>query len=426
MSKFENEIRNKLKDFQAPANNGAWEDFISHNNKPKGWGYKQWVITGVVAVILSITAIILTTNNNTNKQKVDEINNQISNNSNNINQQNINNELTNENDKYISENSNTSNRLTIDNNPNSQITSNNSTNDIENSQKEQNELNTEVKEEGNSFNNENVVIEVETKNNNTNEVAETNTYNAQINVISNCLPGIVEFNAFNIDDDLKIEWNFGDRKKSSKKSINHTYNKNGLYKPTLLIFNQDDELIETIVLDDIIISNSPNSEFSFDINNNFYTFNSFSEQEVLHVWEVDGLEFNESSFEYEFTKDGSYEIKHIVTNKYECESSTIKNLHIDIKHNYFVPTAFRPLSNGINAAFGPIGEGIEDYTFRMLIFDRNGNLVFETDDINNLWNGKINGVGALADPGIYLWDIITIDKYGNTKTKKGQVNLLGN
>lgn len=423
MNKFENEIRNKLKDFQAPANSGAWEDFISKNNKPKGWGYKQWMITGIVATILTIIAIIMVTNNNsTNK---DEINELITNNTNNsINQQNINNESSNKEENSLPENSYVNERLTNENNlNNNQAVSIHETNENQNTQNEQN---TEIEEDLNSLENETIVNEEKPENDNKTEPVNTKIYEAQVNVISNCLPGEVEFKALNITDDLKIEWNFGDRKRSSKTNINHTYNKNGLYKPTLMIYNSEDELIETIVLDEIKIFNSPNSEFSFDINNNIYTFNSFSEQQISHVWKIDGLEFNESSFEYEFTKDGNYEIKHIATNKYECKSITSKNLKIDIKHNYFVPTAFRPLSNGINAEFGPIGEGLDDYTFRMLIFDKTGNLVFETDDINNLWNGKINGVGSIAEPGIYLWDIITIDKYGNSKTRKGQVNLLEN
>jgi hypothetical protein len=84
------------------------------------------------------------------------------------------------------------------------------------------------------------------------------------------------------------------------------------------------------------------------------------------------------------------------------------------------------LSGGINSSFGPIGDELENFTFRMLIYDKTGSLVFETDLIDYLWNGKINNVGQLADPGVYRWEIITIDQFGNMKIRKGQVNLIGN
>ena len=90
-----------------------------------------------------------------------------------------------------------------------------------------------------------------------------------------------------------------------------------------------------------------------------------------------------------------------------------------------MPTAFRPSSGGVNSTFGPIGDNMSDYRFKMLIYDKTGKIVFETDEIDNLWNGKINGYGSMAEPGVYIWEIITIDQYSNTKLQKGQVNLLG-
>ena len=63
-------------------------------------------------------------------------------------------------------------------------------------------------------------------------------------------------------------------------------------------------------------------------------------------------------------------------------------------------------------------------SFKMLIFDRTGQVIFKTEDINNPWNGKNMKSGNIVPEGVYLWKITTEDEFGNVKHRKGQVTLL--
>lgn len=69
----------------------------------------------------------------------------------------------------------------------------------------------------------------------------------------------------------------------------------------------------------------------------------------------------------------------------------------------FVPNAFTPNRNGMNDQFRAYGDGIT--YFHQMIFDRWGELVFESEDINDGWNSL---VGNAAKPfcDVYVYRIL--------------------
>jgi len=88
-----------------------------------------------------------------------------------------------------------------------------------------------------------------------------------------------------------------------------------------------------------------------------------------------------------------------------------------------VPTAFTPNGDGINDYFRIIGtpdENITKYNFR--IFNRWGEMVFETNDINEPWDGKSGG--QYCPPGLYVWEIFYEDSKKTRVTNHGTVMLL--
>ncbi len=56
----------------------------------------------------------------------------------------------------------------------------------------------------------------------------------------------------------------------------------------------------------------------------------------------------------------------------------------------FVPGSFSPNNDGTNDTFKPIVTG-NLYGYKLSVFNRWGNLVFQTTDINASWNGVFNG-----------------------------------
>jgi gliding motility-associated-like protein len=76
----------------------------------------------------------------------------------------------------------------------------------------------------------------------------------------------------------------------------------------------------------------------------------------------------------------------------------------------FVPNAFSPNGDGLNDTFGATGEGMVAYNLQ--IFNRWGNLIFESNDPKVQWDGKYNN--SLSEAGIYVYQLHVVS---GTSTK---------
>lgn len=85
-----------------------------------------------------------------------------------------------------------------------------------------------------------------------------------------------------------------------------------------------------------------------------------------------------------------------------------------------IPNAFRP--NGISPAFKPRLKNIESDSYHFAIYNRWGQLVFETNNPEPGWNGQFNGRDASQD--IYAWILTFNDLTGRKVSKRGSVMLL--
>jgi gliding motility-associated-like protein len=105
-----------------------------------------------------------------------------------------------------------------------------------------------------------------------------------------------------------------------------------------------------------------------------------------------------------------------------CFSKTY-NVHIEIIEEYSleVPTAFTPNGDNQNDVIYVKGWGIKKL-LEFRIYNRWGNEVFFSDDINRGWDGMYNGKIQNIDTYVYT---VTVELYnGSIRTKKGTINLL--
>lgn len=66
---------------------------------------------------------------------------------------------------------------------------------------------------------------------------------------------------------------------------------------------------------------------------------------------------------------------------------------------YYIPNAFTPNGDGLNETFGIIGTGITDYTLQ--VFNRWGNLIFESNDVSVQWDGTYKNEPVPMDTYVY-------------------------
>ena len=87
----------------------------------------------------------------------------------------------------------------------------------------------------------------------------------------------------------------------------------------------------------------------------------------------------------------------------------------------FFPNAFTPDGDGVNDMFGPVSASVTE--FHMLIFDRWGHVVFESDDVNTQWDGSAKG-GGVASTGVYVYKYRAKGHYYEANEKYGHVTLV--
>jgi len=84
----------------------------------------------------------------------------------------------------------------------------------------------------------------------------------------------------------------------------------------------------------------------------------------------------------------------------------------------FIPSAFTPNGDGINDDFGVKGEGIQNY--KMLIYDRWGEVIFSSSNPFEHWDGKYKD--EPVEDGVYVYQVFA--KGYEKKGKTGSVTLL--
>lgn len=87
---------------------------------------------------------------------------------------------------------------------------------------------------------------------------------------------------------------------------------------------------------------------------------------------------------------------------------------------FYVPNAFAP--DGINQTFGPKGQFFDYTRFEMAIYNRWGEELYRTRDINQGWDGTFNG--ELVQVGSYVYMIRFVDASGKEHRRKGTVTLI--
>jgi gliding motility-associated-like protein len=81
---------------------------------------------------------------------------------------------------------------------------------------------------------------------------------------------------------------------------------------------------------------------------------------------------------------------------------------------YYVPNSFTPNSDDFNQTFQPVFSGIEPQKYTFYIFDRWGEIIFESHDSSIGWKGTLGSDDRKAQDGVYTWKI----KFTDINTQK--------
>lgn len=123
---------------------------------------------------------------------------------------------------------------------------------------------------------------------------------------------------------------------------------------------------------------------------------------------------------YTYEEPGRYTMAMIVYNDAGCSDTVVKYVDIGVEFAFYVPNAFTPNVDGRNDVFQPVGRGLRNYS--MMIFDRWGELIFHTTELQFGWNGEYRGQPCKQD--IYNWIISFTSSEGEGRKLSGRVMLI--
>ncbi len=228
-------------------------------------------------------------------------------------------------------------------------------------------------------------------------------------------------------------WNFGDGSTGSGDVISHTYSGPGTYNITLIVTSTlgaggcSDTLTKVNYVEvyadpvaDFIIDPNPASMMNPTVN--------FFDQSYFNIvswnWDIGGLETSiMQNPTYTFPKDtGYYSVTLTVIDNHGCENTVTYVAVVKGAYGVYVPNAFTPGSDGLNDGFFPTGFGIDDKDYSFMIFNRWGEMIFESNELRGAWDGTYKG--KLVQNGVYTWKLHFKDIDGVEHEEIGHVTIL--
>jgi hypothetical protein len=237
-------------------------------------------------------------------------------------------------------------------------------------------------------------------------------------------------------------WFWGDGKFETAFSdtVFHTWNVAGQYDVKLIVYNSTSQCYDTL-------SSSGKTEVrapppgGFSLNPEVAEYktcfvdlipspdlNPFTQAEYFLYDENDSLMFSFQGTTSDINcgdyPEGVYTVEQVITGDFGCKTITRNQFIIREVVRLFLPNAFIPESEneGDSRIFRAYGTGISKFNLR--IFDRWGIQLFESNQLEEAWNGKLNNNGALQPTGLYAVRIVYTGVDGITQTKNASVMLI--
>lgn len=122
--------------------------------------------------------------------------------------------------------------------------------------------------------------------------------------------------------------------------------------------------------------------------------------------------------------DSSITVCLVVENAYGCLDTSCQALQINNEMFMYVPNAIFLDGHSTNSIFLPVTNYFHPDYYHLYIFNRWGELLFETEDLNQGWDGSYNGV--IVPDGVYVWKIVgaPVSNEADLKEFYGHVTVL--
>ena len=261
------------------------------------------------------------------------------------------------------------------------------------------------------------------------------------NATTACAPGYLNFfdnstSGNPLDLINTWTWNFGDGTTSNQQNPIHFYSTAGTYTVKLTVTtdagctNNNGSAPLSVTVNPIPTANFTVNATQLNIPFDILHATNQSSGAVSYVWNFgDGSTATTLNANHLYSSLGTFEVQLIAINQFGCKDTAF--VQVETTTEIKIPTAFTPNeggpSGGIydptstnNDVFFPYTSGVKKYHFS--IFNRWGELIFETFDFKQGWDGYYRG--KICPEAMYVWKIELDWENGKQFIKAGDVTLL--
>jgi gliding motility-associated-like protein len=230
-------------------------------------------------------------------------------------------------------------------------------------------------------------------------------------------------------------WDFGDGTSEVGCSpVAHTYFESGCYSPTFTVLNEFGCAADTLLFNHICVHPVPLAAFTYGptdltIYQSTTQFVNLSAGATNYLWnfningEIQSSTQTNLSYSFPLGAVGFYPVTLYAISDEGCIDSTTIVIEIEADVILYVPNTFTPDGDQFNEIWRVYADGIDIYTFHLQVFNRWGELIWESYNAEAGWNGKYGG--KVVPDGTYIWKISAKHLFKDKRqTWTGHVNVL--
>jgi len=253
-----------------------------------------------------------------------------------------------------------------------------------------------------------------------------------------CAPMCASFIGVSAPPCASAVWNFGDNTTGTGcSSARHCYSVAGTYNISYSVVDVDG-CINTMTIPNYInvnpkpkaaFTDSPQPTTIVDPEIFFTDQSPSSKPDSIVAWSWSFGDFAGASSllqnpHFTYPDTGCFTVQLIVTNQFGCKDTTTGPICIAPEFMFYAPNTFTPNGDGKNDTWSPNGIGIDPKNYHLMMFDRWGNLMWETHTWLEGWDGRANGGANIAQIDTYVWKVDLKDVFHNKHQYIGHCNII--
>lgn len=194
-------------------------------------------------------------------------------------------------------------------------------------------------------------------------------------------------------------------------SLSTSATMHGTYDVQLIVTSPDGCIDSTTFTDTLVVMQTPVADFKWSPDpitmfNTQVLFTDYSLYADSYEWSFPGATPNNSTNDdqtvlYPDGETGTYYVTLVASSYLGCTDTVTKEVVVMPEVIIYAPNTFTPDGDEFNQTWRVYIEGVDEFDFELQIFNRWGEVIWESHDVNAAWDGTYNG--APVPVGSYTW-----------------------